>query len=236
MRILFIFSFFTVVTTFAQNINYAGLFPTVDHSGKLSEKWSYNAYLFAAVKPYNHTNNFNMPDKARLLYIYGESGVSYAITEQLSFTASYVFEQQNPGEAYTRNENRLFQQLTLKTPINKLEIKQRLRFDERFIQNPISKEVVFTHRLRYLLGISSDINEKFYWFAYSEFFFNTKSNDFFKFNENWSALQLGYKINEKNSIECGLLYVGWIYNQHNDWFNQFYLQTTWVSKLDFSKN
>ena len=70
--------------------------------------------------------------------------------------------------------------------------------------------------------------------SYTEFFFNTTSGAKFQFNENWSAFQLGYKINPKNAIELGYLYVGWIYNDQNDWFNQHYLQVTWVSKFDFT--
>ena len=69
--------------------------------------------------------------------------------------------------------------------------------------------------------------------GYSEAFFNTSKS--FKFDENWTALQLGIKLNERNSIEAGLLFVGWINNAQNDWLNQYYLQTTWVSQLDFSK-
>ena len=58
----------------------------------------------------------------------------------------------------------------------------------------------------------------------SEVFFNTSNK--FKFDENWTVLQLGIKLNEGNSIEAGLLFVGWINNAQNYWLNQYYLQTT----------
>lgn len=217
-----------------QNINYGGVFPTVDHSGKLSDKWSYNAYLFAAAKPYSHTNSLNLKDNARILYAYSETGISYNITPQLSATASYVYERQNPFEDNYRNENRLFQQLTLKLPFkSEFELKQRLRFDERFIGNRLTGKIDFSHRVRYLIGVSRPINDKWYFFGYSEVFFGTSGK--FQFNENWSALQLGRKFNSIHAIEFGFLYVGWIYNDANNWFNQHYLQFTWVSKLNFSK-
>jgi long-subunit fatty acid transport protein len=234
LKISLISLFFNSIV-FGQNINYFGIFPTLDHSAKFANKWSYNSYLFSALKPYNHENQFGVKDEARMLYNYLELGITYNITKNLSFTSSYVFEKQNPNRSFSRNENRLFQQITWNIHDRKFTLKQRLRFDERFIQDPISKETNFSHRLRFLLGGSYDISDKIYLFGYSEFFFNTTKGAQFKFNENWSALQLGYKFNKKNHIQFGLLYVGWIYNQSNDWFHQHYLQTTWVSKLDFRK-
>ena len=217
----------------SQNINYFGWFPTIDHSAKISNRFSYNVYLFDAIKPYSSTIN-QEKDRARSFYVYGETGFSYNLTQKLSITAAYVHERQNPFLDNFRIENRLFQQLTLKLPWGKASVKQRLRFDERFVQNRSTGETPFTHRLRYLIGITRPIfNEKLYVMAYSEAFLNTSKS--FKFDENWSALQIGFRLDNKNSIEAGLLYVGWINNVANDWLNQYYLQTTWVSQLDFTK-
>lgn len=219
----------------AQNTNYGGLFPTIDHSADLSKRFSYNVYIFDAIKPYQNTIN-NFTDEARSLYFYTEAGFSYAITKQLSFTASYVYERQNPFKDYYRNENRAFQQLTLKLPVGKFELKQRLRFDERFIQNKVTGESPLTHRLRYLIGVKYPFkNDKMYFFTYSEFFFNTTPNAQYIFNENWSAAQLGFKLKNWSSFETGLLYVGWINNAQKDWLNQFYLQITWATHFDFAK-
>lgn len=226
-----IFSMFCVKNTIAQNRTIAGFFPTIDHSGELSNRFSYNSYVFEAIKPYSSTEG-----SARALYLYAENGLSYKITAKISFTNSYVYERQQPFEITARNEHRLFQQLTLKLPFNKFLLKQRLRFDERFIQNNQSNSYDFSHRLRYLLGGSFELNDKWYLMTYSEFFFNTTKGAKFQFNENWSALQIGCNINKKNAIEFGYLFVGWINNSQNNWFNQNYLQTTWVSKLNFNKH
>ncbi len=215
----------------AQNIVYGGIFPTIDHSGKLSDKWAYHSYIFAAIKPYSHQDQ---TDKSRMLYAYGEWGLTYSLTERLSATSAYVYERQQPFEGDYRNENRFHQQLTYQLPLSeKLTLKQRLRFDARFIENRATKQTPFTHRLRYLLGISQNITPSVYWFAYSEFFFDTKNQ--FKFNENWSALQIGKKIKARHAVELGYLYVGWVRNSQNDWLHQHYLQLTWVSRVDFSK-
>jgi hypothetical protein len=227
--------FFFVNSLLAQNTNYGGLFPTIDHSADLSKRFSYNVYIFDAIKPYSNTIN-SFTDEARSLYFYTEAGISYAITKQLSFTASYVYERQNPFKDYYRNENRAFQQLTLKLPVGKTELKQRLRFDERFIQSRVTGESPLTHRLRYLVGVKYPFkNEKMYFFAYSEAFFNTTSGAQYIFNENWSAAQLGFRLNSWSNLEAGLLYVGWINNSKGDWLHQYYLQVTWATHFDFSK-
>jgi len=226
-----IFSMICVKNALAQNTTIAGLFPTIDHSGELSNRFSYNSYLFGAIKPYSSTEG-----SARTLYLYAENGLSYKITDKLSFTNSYVYERQQPFENNARNEHRLFQQLTLKLPVKKFSLKQRLRFDERFIQNSQNNSFDFSHRLRYLLGGTYEFNDTGYLMTYMEFFFNTTKGAKFKYNENWSALQIGYNINKNNAIEFGYLFVGWINDSQNNWFNQHYLQTTWVSKLNFNKH
>lgn len=220
-----------IYTSVSQDIHYSGVFPTIDHSGILSEKWSYNSYNFAAIKPYGSTS-----DKARTLYVYFENGVSYHLTPYLSITNAYVYERQETFEKNARNEHRIFQQITYQSPLtNKWGIKLRARFDERFIQDVVSKEYDFYHRLRALVGLEYILSKKIYVFGYSEYFFDTTKNSRFKFNENWSALQFGYRFNEKNSIEFGYLYVGWIRNALNNWLHQHYLQLTWVNRLNLAK-
>lgn len=226
---LIVFQLYFGESCFCQTIPIGGLFPTIDHRGNLSDRLSYNAYTFGALKPYT-SNEGN----ARPLYIYGECGLSFLIANNLWITASYVYENQQPFGTSSRNEHRLFQQLTHAIPINRFLLKQRLRFDERFIQNIDTDKFEFSHRIRYLFGTTYNVNDTYYVMSYTEFFFNTTSPSQFRFNENWSALQLGYHINQNNSIEGGYLFVGWIYNDSGHWFNQHYLQATWVSRLDFT--
>ncbi len=213
----------------SQNINYSGIFPTLDHSGQLTDNWSYNSYNFAAIN-LNTSNN----DRARFFYVYTENGLHYQL-KNWTFSNLYVYERQEVFANYARNEHRLFQQITYKKPVKDAwELKFRLRFDERFIQNVISREFNFSHRLRFLLGTKYNVNDSWYAFAYTEAFLNTSNK--FQYNENWSALQLGYNFNERNSLELGYLYVGWIYNAQNNWLHQNYLQLTWVNKVNFNKN
>ncbi len=229
--LIVVFSIICVKKILAQNTTITGFFPTIDHSGKLNNRFSYNNYWFGSIKPYASTEG-----SARALYLYAENGLTYKITDQFSFTNSYVYERQQPFEMNARNEHRLFQQITLNLPVNKANIKQRIRFDERWIENIKNHQFQFSHRIRYLLGSAISFSEKYYLLSYTEFFFNTTKGNKFQFNENWSILQLGYNINQNNAIEFGYLFIGWINDNQNNWFNQHYLQTTWVSKLNFNKH
>lgn len=126
----------------AQNVTVGGFFPTLDLSQEWSSRFSYNVYLFGAIKPFTTTEG-----PRRALYLYAENGISFKITDKLTFTNSYVYERQRPFETNARNEHRLFQQLTLKLAFHKFALKQRLRFDERFIQNHLTNSFDFSHRL-----------------------------------------------------------------------------------------
>lgn len=195
----------------------------------VKNRFSYNTYAFAGIKPYDSSAG-----RARVLFMYGENGLHYAFSQHLSFTNAYVFERKAPFEHNARNEHRLFQPLTRTIPVNKNVIKRRWRFDQRFIQNNISGNFDFTHRLWYSCGWNHAFNKKWYLTAYTEFFFNTTINAKFKWNENWSALQAGYRVSAHNAIEFGYLFAGWMYNSDNLWFNQHDLQTTRVNKLYFN--
>ena len=65
-------------------------------------------------------------------------------------------------------------------------------------------------------------------------FFNTVSGANPVYEENWAYAALGIKLNEKNKIEPGILYITWNIGKTN-WFNQYYFQLTWISHLDFTK-
>lgn len=219
----------------AQNTTYFGLFPTIDHSASISRLFEYNVYLFDAIKPYS-TDEGDMRDEARSLYAYGEAGLTVKLGKYLAFTNSYVYERQQPFRDDYRNEHRLFQQLTCNEDVGRFRFKQRLRFDERFIENRETGKSPFTHRLRLLMGLRYELNEKgTYFTGYTEFFLNTMPGSVVVYNENWSAAQIGFSLNSNNYVECGLLYVGWAINNNPDWLHQNYLQITWVNRLDFRK-
>lgn len=220
----------------AQSLHYAGLFPTIDHSGVLHSKLSYGLYYFGAF-PLLNLRKPDLSDDSNFLMFYSEQSLTYNLTEKFSLTGSYVYQRTNAVYNNYVNENRFYAQATYKQQFRALKLKHRLRFDGRFVQNRITNKSPFTHRVRYLLGMEFPLkkeNDKLYLSAYEELFFGTSGSSAPVYEENWAYVALGKKINKNNNLEIGLLYLSWKLIQRT-WFNQYYLQLTWINTLEFRK-
>ena len=230
----FIFSCTFIFIAKAQSTYKIGLFPTIDHSGKLTKNLEYGLYYFAAVPMYGIKPISGLNAKAILLY--SENGLTYHFNNRFGITAAYVFQKENPSEINYANENRIHFQMHYKLKRKDFEFKNRLRFDYRSVKYPNVQSTEITHRLRYLLGYSRYFksSEKYYYSLYEELFFNTKPITKGGLSENWSSFIVGMKVNETHKLETGPLYITWKTNNYS-WFNQFYWQITWVSQLDFTK-
>lgn len=218
----------------AQNLNVSGVFPTIDHSGTFYNKFDYSLYYFAAFP----LVDFQVKDLSKDAYFhlfYSEQALTFKSSDKLSFTGSYVYQRENVLRTNYINENRFYLQAKYKHAFSKIKLTNRLRFDGRFVQNNITKKAHFTHRIRYLLGVEIPINEKSYFTTYEEVFFNTFKNASPSYTENWLYSAFGRILNEQNKIEAGLLYLTWNIG-NNAWFNQYYLQLTWINHINFTKN
>jgi hypothetical protein len=232
--ILLVSIFLFSITVKSQSTYVGGLFPTIDHSGRLSKKLNYSIYYFAAFP----IVNLKKPDISKDAYfnlLYFEQAMTYRLTDKLFLTGSYLYQRTNVVQTNYVNENRFYIQTVYKHFIKRINIRHRLRFDGRFIQNRVTHETPFTNRLRYLIGIDFTIKNSFYFFAYEEAFFNTYNKASVIYGENWAYAGIGKKLNTKNKIELGLLSVSWNTGVRS-WFNQYYLQLTWSSYIDFRKN
>lgn len=229
---------FSSSTVIAQSTSNIGLFPTIDHSGTLSKHFDYSLYYFGAINIINSKIN-NVQQNTGFFAFYAEQALTYKANPNLSFTASYVYERQNPTYDNYRNENRFYLQSTYKHNIKETTLKHRLRFDGRFIQNRVTNETPFTSRIRYLLGVQTPIkskSNKLYFTAYNEFFFNTENKTAPIYAENWAYAGIGYKLNKTSTIEAGPLYITWANNYKGDYTNLYYLQLSWITHIDCPKN
>lgn len=221
----------------AQNMDVGGVFPTLDHSGVITDKLNYSLYYFGAFPLFNFSTT-KLDDTPYMLLFYSEQALSYNINNKLSLTASYVYQREKTGIDSYVNENRAYFQLTYKYAVNQLKFKHRLRFDNRFISDPHNHTNTYKNRLRYLFGIelpiSSDSNN-WYFTAYEEAFFNTFKDANKIYGENWAYAAIGKQLSTNHKIEAGPLYITWNVG-NNNWFNQYYFQLTWISTFDFRKN
>lgn len=235
--VLFIFfTFFKINNSLGQSNFVSGLFPTIDHSGSISKRIDYGFYYFGSF-PFIKLNPTDFPQSSNFLLFYAEQGLTFNFNKHWSFASAYVYQRENVTEKNFVNEHRVHLQTTFKHSLKNVNIKHRLRLDNRFIHNNSTGETPYTHRLRYLIGIDIPIkNNKnnLYFTAYQEAFFNTFKNASAVFGENWAYAALGVILNSKNKIETGPLYITWN-TGGNNWFHQYYLQITWISHLDFTK-
>jgi hypothetical protein len=216
--------------SFAQDAITYGLFPTIDHSGDLSARWSYNVYLFDAIKTGDDGSaNATVPNGQ--FYAYAELGGTYKLAERWYGTASYVHERQFPFEPTERIENRLFQQLTFKGPQGRVDGKLRLRFDERWIRTYDAGTAQFSSRLRLLGGLKYPNDSRSYVTGYFEGFLTTSKD--LSYDETWATVQVGVKLGAHHALELGPLFIDW--RMPYGWMHQRYLQVTWVSHLTLAK-
>ena len=234
LRFFLFFLILNNVITKSQSLHYTGIFPTIDHSGDISNKLGYGLYYFGAFP----LINFNKPDISKdynFLLFYSEQSLTYNKSEKLSFTGSYIYQRANVVYKDYVNENRFYLQATYKHSFEKYNIKHRFRFDGRFIENRLLNKTSFTHRARYLIGVDFPIKSKKnnnYLTFYEELFFATSGKTAPFYEENWAYAAIGKKLNEKNKLELGILYITWKLAK-NSWFNQYYLQFTWINYLNF---
>ena len=120
-------------------------------SHKLSKKWG--IHLEAQLR----RNEFVTKPQQLLL----RTGINYHFTNKLFATAGYCYAITYPyGEFSSRSifpENRIWEQVQLKNQLGKLELVNRIRLEQRFVNLPIAKDsgfasgpAVYSDRFRFL--------------------------------------------------------------------------------------
>lgn len=233
--------FFSIVCSIiinAQNTHHVGLFPTIDHSGTLTRHLDYGIYYFGGSNLFNPITEIGESKGANFFVFYAEQSLTYKVTPKLSFTGSYVYERQHPAESNYRNEHRFYVQSAYKYNLKRTQLKHRIRFDGRFIENRLTNKISFSSRLRYQFAIKVPLkkkDDKLYFSAYNEFFFNLDKKTPAIYGENWAYAGVGYNFGKAGSLEAGPLYIFWVTNKQNDISNFYYLQLSWITYIDFTK-
>jgi long-subunit fatty acid transport protein len=132
---------------------------SINTQARISNKWSVVADLHIRRTNYLKNNNF----------YYTRAGAAYHINKNLSVSLSgghmWLANKTATTELFV-NENRLVQQIQLVQPLGKLQLLQRLRIEERWIQNVINSELSDTYRystrFRYQLAASIPLSKNKY--------------------------------------------------------------------------
>lgn len=226
----------TSMAVVAQDITYTGLMPALDHGARITDRFGYSMCAFDATKMGGTTPVLD-PDEPRSFMVSAELGITYRLNDRFAVTLAYLHQWMEPSIPAYRSEDRGYQQLAHTLPIGRAELRQRLRYEERFVRAVESGTITTSQRLRYRIGVKRPVApEHWYVLAQTELFLNTMEGLAFRMDENWTTVQVGYAFTKANALEVGPLYVGWYRNQQKDILHQYYLQLTWVSRLDLRRS
>lgn len=214
LLLIFLFSSFLlnaqVKRQYANNNN--GWFMYVGNH-KLSDKWG--IHLEAQWR----RNNIILHNQQLLL----RTGINYYLNAQVSFTAGYCYVITYPyGEFASKAmfpENRIWEQLNMKSGIGAVEIINRFRLEQRYVNAPVLKDLeyvpgdaIYTNRVRWMNRYSvpfkgNTIEEhSLYVSFYNEIYINYGKNVAYNiFDQNRAYLALGYRIPKLGRLELGYL-------------------------------
>ena len=98
-------------------------------------------------------------------------------------------------------EHRLYGQFTSKNTLGEFKATQRYRFEQRFIDTPVSGNDI-QYRVRYLLRLTYPLSENWFVSVYDEVFINLQEP---VFSQNRLYAALGYHLNSSVTTQVGYL-------------------------------
>ena len=221
---------------YAQDLSFKGTLFALNQTGPLTKKWNYNVFVSTTLDAFSQTvNSVNYP--ASDLQLYVQPSLIYVHTSNLNFSGSYTYQRNNPLRSNFSNEHRLWQQVIFSIPFTIGKLTNRLRYEERFIQNRITGLYPFSSRLRYQLGYnrplqgkSIDLNE-FYLNMYNECYFSLVGAKNSTYSENWTYAGIGYDLGKMGRLELGYLYQVYVRNPAKDLRFLNLIQLMWVTNF-----
>jgi hypothetical protein len=180
---------------------------------KLSDKWG--LHLEAQWR-----RNEIILNNQQLLF---RAGVNHYLSAQVLLTAGYCYVVTYPYGALaakaTFPENRIWEQLNLKTAIGAMEVINRFRLEQRYVHTPVWKDseyipgdAVYTNRVRWMSRYSLPFkgrtieDRSCYLSFYDELFINFGENVGYNIlDQNRAYVALGYKIPKLGRLELGYM-------------------------------
>ncbi|TVZ55279.1 uncharacterized protein DUF2490 [Lutibacter sp. Hel_I_33_5] len=158
-------------------------------SHKLSEKLT--------IKSLAHFRFFEFGDDMQQLLL--RAGLNYKLSDHFSVLAGYAF--LNTDATYDldggkANEHRIYEDLYASHKISKLSFAHRIRLEHRFFKTNTNNWI------RYQLGLSHPIDDKWSAYVYDEVFFNFSGQ---AYTMNWLGAGFKYKISKSTKLQLGYM-------------------------------
>lgn len=190
-KIVLAITIFISINSFTQNDaqNQLGAWYMYGGSHKISDNWS--------IKSLAHFRFFEIADDLQQLLI--RAGANYKINNTFNVTLGYAY--LNTDGTYNTsngqaNEHRVYEDFNIKHKLSKLNFAHRFRLEHRFF------ETETTHWIRYQLGLSYPISEKWATYFFDEVFLNFQGDTF---AQNWIGAGLTYKVSDLIKLKAGYM-------------------------------
>lgn len=213
-----------------------GIIPVISQTSRINDKLNFNIFLSTTIDAFKaDIGGIHYPSTDMQLYV--QPSVNFRLNQKTQLAGSYTYQRNNPFRDNFINEHRLWQQISYIIPLSKGKIGNRLRFEERFIQNKLTASFPLSTRLRYQisytqpLSLTSKMNGKFYFNCYNEWYFSLSGNKNAFYSENWTYSGIGYQIGKKEKIEFGYLFQVAVRNSQHDLRFLNLLQIAWITNF-----
>ncbi len=176
------------------------------HQQKIGERWQLSSDV--------QVRSADNLDYVNTLLI--RPGIGYKIAANQTLTLGYTYfgtwEKEKSGRVY-EHENRIFEQFQIENEIKKVEITNRLRYEQRFMYQQYHR--VFTQRLRHYLMVQVPLladplfTKGLYTAFQNEIFLNVQGQEHLTkrtFDQNRTYLGLGYRFSQELEMEGGYMF------------------------------
>ena len=166
-----------------------GVWYMYNGSHKISNKFS--------LKTMAHFRFFEIGDDMQQFI--GRLGGNYQFNKTISATIGYAYLSTDRTFGISKgdfSDHRIYEDLNVKHKISELNIAHRLRAEQRFFESQTG------HFIRYQLGLSYPLSEKWSTYLYDEIFFDFDGE---AYNQNWLGVGFKYKLSDVVKLQVGYM-------------------------------
>jgi hypothetical protein len=230
----------TMLAVDAQDLAFYGFLPAINLTGSFGGKINVNLFSSTTIDAVNERiGGIEYP--ATDFQFYLQPSVIYVHSPQLNFAASYTYQRNNPFQDNFVNEHRLWQQVIYAMPLGAGKLNQRLRLEERFIENRVTSKYPYFTRARYQIGYNQPLQgrtleaHEFYLNTYNEFYFSLTGAKNATYSDNWTYGGVGYDLGNLGRFEVGYLFQTAVRNAQKDLRFLNLAQVMWVKNFSLKK-
>jgi hypothetical protein len=225
---------------YSQDLIFYGLLPVISQTGRINSKLNYNLFVSSTFDAFERKIN-SVEYPATDLQLYIQPSIIYVHSPGFNLAGSYTYQRNNPLNGNFLNEHRLWEQALFTAQLKRGRLTNRIRLEERFIENKATGDYPYSTRLRYQIGYNRPLQgntlekHEFYLNMYNEFYFSLTGAKNATYSEDWSYIGCGYDLGNMGRIELGYLLQVLVRNQQQDLRLLNLMQVMWNTNFTFKR-